>query len=790
MISSRRERAAYSNTLRTLYNIAGTGRVALVLAVTLVLIGCPDSVGDDTDTDTDTNNTDSPPPAAVSNLTATAIVDTADIELQWMGSVSDNAAMVRISWTPITDESPILIPHQSGMQNLTITGLTSEIEYAFSVVVIGNADTQSDAATVNQDTLLDITAPAAVSDVTTTALANGTEILLTWIDSISNDVATITIRWSSVSESVRGGSITARIQGESITVSDLIAATPYTFIITVADADGNATDTPPIQVYTPNPIDADADTLIDINSLERLNSVRYNLDGTIYKTSNNDSGILCGNDAAVACTGYELTRDLDFATAVSYDSGTVNAAWRPTGGDPVTATNAGWDPIGDCNTDTNDVDTDACDDDDDNNDTPFSTRFVGNSFTISNLYARNTAAAINAATGLFGIIDSTAAIHNIGIVDAALYGSSAVQDYVGGLVGYSNGTITASYASNSTTDGNDGMQDSVGGLVGISHGSIIASYASNSTAHGGMGNSDNAGGLVGINYGNIIASYASNSTAHGGMGNSDNAGGLVGNSSNSGTITASYASNSTAHGGMGNNDSAGGLVGMHSGSIIASYASSSIVNGGIGTADSVGGLVGMDNAGTITASHASGTVNGDADNDDSVGGLVGTASSSGITSTYSIATTDGGGGDNDSVGSLTGSQDFPFSGGIFASYGFGAISGQENTGASDSGDRPSMVGGSGTGIAGARQLTAPATDATTAVASQWNDGDQNTQDAWHFGTAAEAPALQYADYDGDGTDYGCGNTTGTIATIPNMIPTPTGYVAVTCGSTLLLEQER
>ena len=101
------------------------------------------------------------------------------------------------------------------------------------------------------------------------------------------------------------------------------------------------------------------------------------------------------------------------------------------------------------------------------------------------------------------------------------------------------------------------------------------------------------------------------------------------------------------------------------------------------------------------------------------------------------------------------------------------------------------VGASGSGIAGARQLTAPGTGATTAVASEWNDDDQNTQDAWHFGTTGQAPALQYADYDGAGTEYGCGTTTGTIATIPSVIPTVrAGTITIVCGTTLLPGQER
>ena len=301
-----------------------------------------------------------------------------------------------------------------------------------------------------------------------------------------------------------------------------------------------------------------------------------------------------------------------------------------------------------------------------------------------------------------------------------------------------------------------GTGNRVGGLVGINDGSITASHVSNSMPTGGMSNFERIGGLVGENSGTVIASYASGGTVNSGGGALAYVGGLLGE--NRGIVIASYASGGTVNGfGF-----IGGLVGGNTDTIIAGYANNIMVNGNGTSVNNIGGLVGNSNSDTIIASYATATASGNSvNNNDYAGSLIGRDETS-----------------DSSTQILT------------ASYGFGTISGQENTGVSDSGDRPSMVGGSGTGIAGARQLTAPATDTTTAVASQWNDDDQNTQDAWHFGTTAEAPALQYADYDGDGTDYGCGNTTGTIATIPNMVPTPTGYVAVTCGSTLLFGQER
>ena len=320
---------------------------------------------------------------------------------------------------------------------------------------------------------IDTTAPDAVSDVIATPLPSGTQVLLQWTDSISDDVASITISWSSTVDGILEGSTTVEVGAEQSTIGSLVPITPYTFVITVADAAGNSTAATTAPVNTlPNSIDADDNGLIDINSLERLYNMRYNLDvGATgddgrYKESTqmaDGEGILCGADATTPCTGYELTRNLDFATSNSYANGQINTDWRPTGGNPATSTNAGWEPIGSCNADTTDGGTAVCND---NDDTPFAARFEGNSYTISNLYARNTNTSTGTGIGLFGIVNNSATINTVGVVNASVYGSSANVDAVGGLVGLnSGGRITASYAYGSTVDGGMGG-DSVGGLVG------------------------------------------------------------------------------------------------------------------------------------------------------------------------------------------------------------------------------------------------------------------------------------------------------------------------------------
>ena len=682
--------------------------------------------------------------------------------------------------------------------------------------------------------MMDTTAPAAVTNVTATPLPSGTQVLLQWTNSSSDDVATITISWSSTVAGIIGGSTTVEVGTQQSTIGNLAFATPYTFVITVADADGNSAAATTDAVNTlPNPIDADGNGLIDINSLERLYNMRYNLDvGAAgddgrYKESTqmaDGAGILCGTDATTPCTGYELTRNLDFATSGSYVSGQINTDWRPTGGEPATATNAGWPPIGSCNANT-DTAPSVCGD---NDDTPFAARFEGNGYTISNLYARNTNDTA-AAIGLFGNINSTAAIDTVGIVAAFVYGSGAGYDYIGALVGSSGGGITASYAHNSTANGGAGISDFVGGLVGENTGNISASYATDSTADGGM-DGDNVGGLAGKNVGNIIASYATGSTANGGMGDDDRVGGLVGWNAG-GNVIASYASGSTVTGGMGDSDSVGGLAGQNGGTIIASYtiddnradggmgdndrvgglvgsssgsisasyvSSGSTADGGMGDTDRVGGLVGWNNNfGTIAASYARGAANGGADNDDIVGGLVGdnAAINSAITASYTTADADGDSGTDDRVGSLVGRNtttlgSTTLTGTITASYGFGAITNEATAGLSQGPDgRPTDdTVNSTTGSTGAALLLAPNPfDSTnTAVAAEWNQDSSNTAGAWNFGTTAQTPALRYADYDGAGNIYGCGSASTATVVIPDSVPNGMGgTIDIECGTTLL-----
>ena len=371
-------------------------------------------------------------------------------------------------------------------------------------------------------------------------------------------------------------------------------------------------------------VDDDNDGLIEIRTLDMLNNIRYNVFGTSYDDEEADSGdegdtgstAGAPTSATADCTvppylcGYELTRSLDFDTPGHYTSGVVNPDWRPTGGDPATATNSGFPTIDSLGHE------DAV------------AIFEGNTHTISGAYARSTAERGGVA-GLFAINSSGATVRGVGLLDVRLY-SSGIHTDVGALVTLNEGTITASYATGEIVS-TGGMSNN-GGLVGENAGAIFASHADvNVTAT----NNSSAGGLVGNNIvdnnnnhlGTITASYAT-----GDVTSSGGAGGLVGVSYSTAIIIASYATgNVILISRIQNNSRAGGLVGDNSStSITASYATGDVS----ADASDAGGLVGNNSfsSATITASYAT----GDVTSDTIVGGLYAVNISGTINKSYSF----------------------------------------------------------------------------------------------------------------------------------------------------------
>ena len=339
--------------------------------------------------------------------------------------------------------------------------------------------------------------------------------------------------------------------------------------------------------------DDDDDGLIEVDTLARLNAIRWDLngDGTVDDSANATSYATAFPDAMTGmgcpsegCTGYELTADLDFS----------GSTW---------ASGMGWESIGAASA------------------SPFTATFDGGAptYTISDLFINRPSTA--AAVGLFGYTAAGSAIRNVKLegVDVtgvdyvgALVGQnlSEIENiqvagtvdgrwYVGGLAGLSDGAITASTSSATVTSNSTGGV--TGGLVGLSRAAITESHAS-----GAVNGVSWVGGLVGWNQAGINGSSASGTVTA----TADVSGGLVG------LNEGARITNSHAAGAVSGVNYVGGLAGSNDDRIERSTASGRVT----GTGNNVGGLAGWSDD-IISDSYASGTVTSDGSQ---VGGLVGT----------------------------------------------------------------------------------------------------------------------------------------------------------------------
>ena len=263
-------------------------------------------------------------------------------------------------------------------------------------------------------------------------------------------------------------------------------------------------------------IDKDGDNLIEICDLEGLDAIRNNLTGLGTAQQG----------CATTCTGFELTRSLDFMDASSYRLGNINTAWTR---------RSGWLAIGRSETEF------------------FSATFDGNGHTISNLFIDRFNANL---AGFFGWIVG-GKIANLGLLDVNITGAFNV----GGLASYNLSAITNSYVT-----GRVSGSIRVGGLVGLNtsfsddvRGSITNSYATASVL-GSVSGASSLGGLVGVNSSSLISNSITNSYATGAVeGTGQNIGGLVGQNASMGTIENSYATGIVT----GSDATVGGLVGLN-----------------------------------------------------------------------------------------------------------------------------------------------------------------------------------------------------------------------------------
>ena len=191
--------------------------------------------------------------------------------------------------------------------------------------------------------------------------------------------------------------------------------------------------------------------------------------------------------------------------------------------------------------------------------TPFTGSFDGNDYTISNFTYTTTGTNY---IGLFGYVGTGGEIKDLGLINVNV--DAGTGDFVGGLVGYNDGTVSKCYAT-----GNVNGDDFVGGLVGRNYGTV-----SNCHATGSVTGDYTVGGLVGYN---LLDGTVSNCYATGDVTGTGNVGGLVGY--NYGTVSNSYAA-----GAVSGTSNVGGLVGSDSS---GSYTSC-FWNSDIGPAQGIG----------------------------------------------------------------------------------------------------------------------------------------------------------------------------------------------------------
>ena len=311
--------------------------------------------------------------------------------------------------------------------------------------------------------------------------------------------------------------------------------------------------------------DGDGDGLIEIENLDQLNAIRYDLDGTGQVAAANAAAYAAAfpgrsqshgcPDTADAdtdpgpCIGYELNADLDFDTD---GSGSVGA------GDDYPS----WTPIN-----------------------SYITTFNGNGHTIANLTINATNVT---SVGLFGNAGSgNPVFENVGLIDVNIAANEVPGFFfnVGGLVGYLRGTVRTSYVTGTISVSATGSSDitSAGGLAGwVGEGGAVTNVPHS---------------RIDASWSAVDVTVTSTSTVSG-PGTEDAVGSLLGritsSTSISSALTTSYALGTATS--SRSNSSVGGLVGLVSGprtTVTASYwdtVTSTLSSGGGGAGQTTSAL--------------------------------------------------------------------------------------------------------------------------------------------------------------------------------------------------------
>ena len=422
-----------------------------------------------------------------------------------------------------------------------------------------------------------------------TATSKVAEIVLTWSQGDGTSPESYTLLWRTSPDSnvTEISKTIANIRTVTYTHTGLTPGAVYyykIFAVNIIGASALTTNwisaSPLLKV-----IDSDSNGLIEIYNVDMLYNIRYNLAGTSYKISADNSAGETNGCPLTGCRGYELASTLDFATTKWASGGAVAGGWEPIGTELK----------------------------------PFTAILDGKGYIINNLYSENA----NSNKGLFAYIKN-ATISNVALENVKMLNG-------GSSIGALAGNAILSIISNSYVKGLLSGNGTIGGLVGASIGSILKNSYALITINNKS--SENAGGLVGtMSYptdasGNKIGdgSRIENSYASGTINGINSNGGLVGRLE-SFWITSSYANVNI----IATSNNNGGLVGFIFGNdckIEGSYARGS-VSGTTNAGGIIGNILGSSNM-NINYSYASVDITSTAN----VGGLVGGGSLT-ITSTY------------------------------------------------------------------------------------------------------------------------------------------------------------
>ena len=655
---------------------------------------------------------------AVTSSTMTATLSPAQ-EVPITLTFSTNAAVYTLSATTIT----IAAGATSG--TLTVTAVNNKVD-ASNASVTQTPTTGPNWVSITGATLTikddDLPKPTGLK-----ASVHGVNVQLDW--TAAADATGYTVQWSTSSTFAGTPSSDTVTTNTWKKTTGFTSGTTYYFrVIATATGYENSQPSDVVNVTpTAGTVDYDNDNngLIGVDTLRKLNAIRWDLDGDgVADDPNNQSkydlafpnaedNMGCNETAATIsstgnppCRGYELTKSLDFDT---------NGNDKADSGDNYWNSGKGWQPIADMHTGTSRA----------NDDNAFTAEFNGKDFVIYNLYIKREAEIVGAAggnpqkvyeyAGLFGDLGDDAKVSDLKLEDVWLdfQGPSASNPlphvYAGGLAGRSAGTITGVSITGiirgvALSASGSAKPPTVGGLVGYHDGgTITASYAASADVVADQEDAENntkayAGGLVGYNKsGTIQASHSA------------------------GTATATILPALQTNSGIGYGAYAGGLVGYHeAGDIISSYSYSvpTAVNENATTFNfakpilTAGGLVGGQAGGNVTASYSTGAPTTDKGGATHVtenkGGLVGWRTAGTTTDSYWDSTVSG-------------------------------------------------ITGTGQGEAKTTsQIQTPTAYGTgSSIYANWNldidnaDDDDNAatgkDDQWDFGTTSEYPVLKYTD---------------------------------------------